>query len=64
MREKPESVYSERKAIWARVEALKSEPVHSLLYIALCALQDHENRVLQMLFEAETSEKRNPIPQP
>ena len=57
MSEKPESAYSERKAIWARVEALNSEPVHSLLYIAFCALQDHENRVLQMLFEAETSEK-------
>lgn len=41
------------KAFWERIAAIKTKRAHDLVYIAGCALQDHENRVLQMLKRAE-----------
>lgn len=43
------------KRFWRRIAAIKSEPAHTLVYIAGCALQDHEQRMLQLLEEAEKS---------
>lgn len=42
-------------AFWRKISAIKKEPEHTLAYIAACALQDHEQRVLQMLSEIEKS---------
>jgi len=47
------------KKFWARVAAVKDEPTHSLLYIAACALQDHEGRVIQMFKEIERVAKQS-----
>jgi len=43
---------------WKRVNALP-EPVRGLVYLAGCALQEHEGRVLQMLKEAEEMQATN-----
>lgn len=49
--------YSGPKSLkfWARVNAL-TDPEHTLVYMAGCALQDHEGRVLRMLQVAEQPE--------
>ena len=44
------------KAFWDRVAKIKDEKTHDLIYIAGCALQDHENRLLQMLKRAEQTD--------
>jgi len=41
---------------WRRIANIKTEPEHELAYIAGCALQDHEQRVLQMLVKIESSD--------
>jgi hypothetical protein len=38
---------------WSRIAAIKAEPAHLLIYLAGVALQEHEQRVLQMLEELE-----------
>lgn len=45
--------YSGPKSVkfWTRVNSIKPESKRSLIYIAACALQDHEGRVFQMLRE-------------
>ena len=40
------------KEFWAEVNALR-DPLHAMVYLAGCALQDHELRVLKMLAEAK-----------
>lgn len=39
---------------WRRIANIKTEPEHALAYIAGCALQEHEQRVLQMLAEIDS----------
>lgn len=34
---------------WADVANIKDKSMHDLVYVAACALQDHEKRVLQMM---------------
>lgn len=34
---------------WADVANVKDKAAHDLIYVAACALQDHEKRILQML---------------
>ncbi len=46
------------KKFWERIAEIKNRRVHDLIYIAGCALQDHEGRVLQMLDEAEKPPSR------
>lgn len=36
-------------AFWAEIANVENKEVHDLLYIAGCALQDHEKRFFQML---------------
>ena len=43
---------SQSEALWRRVNALP-EAQRTLLYLAGCALQDHEVRFWQMLLQAE-----------
>lgn len=38
---------------WNRIVAIKSNKLHAAVYVAACALQDHEGRVLQILKDAE-----------
>lgn len=47
--------YSGKKSkdVWTLVAAIDHEPAHTMLYIAACALQDHEQRFLQMLRNAQ-----------
>ncbi len=40
-------------AFWKRINKINNQTTHDLVYVAGCALQDHENRVLQMLHLAE-----------
>jgi hypothetical protein len=59
-----ESILSERysgpksEKFWKRIDAIKKEPEHMLLYIAACALQDHESRVFQMIEEISAAAAR------
>lgn len=46
---KPRYSGSKSKKFWGRINAIKIEPTHSLLYQAGCALQNHESRVLEMI---------------
>ena len=41
---------------WNLVNSYTDDPRKMMLYIAGCALQDHERRVLQMLEEMEKKE--------
>lgn len=49
------------KDIWDRVAAISHEPSHGLLYIAACALQDHEQRFLQILVRVEQDDLNQQI---
>lgn len=40
------------KEFWAEVNKLR-DSLHAMVYLAGCALQDHEERVLKMLAEAK-----------
>jgi len=44
------------RAFWLRVKRIEDERTHDLLYLAGCALQDHEERVLQMFAALEIEE--------
>ena len=50
---KPKYSGPNSRKFWDRVNAIKPEKLHSLIYIAGCALQDHELRVLQMIADVE-----------
>ena len=43
----------ESKAFWKRIAKIKDGAQQSIIYLAACALQDHEARVFQMLKEIE-----------
>lgn len=43
----------ESEGFWDRVHAIKNPTTRGLVYLAGCALQDHEGRVFQMLDQAE-----------
>ena len=45
------------RKFWDRINAIKSEKLQSLVYLAGCALQDHESQVLAMIAEAEKSDE-------
>lgn len=45
------------KPFWREVANIQGKRQHDLVYIAGCALQEHENRVLQMLKEARQFDK-------
>ncbi len=45
------------RLFWGRVAKIKTETAHDLVYMAGVALQEHENRVLQMLICAEEAEE-------
>ena len=55
-----EPVYSGQasKDFWKRIDLIKSEPERSLIYLAGCALQEHEARVLQMIEQLDRVVKR------
>ena len=57
---KPNPKYSgpASAALWKRIAGIKNQRVHDLIYLAGCALQDHEGRFLQMLEHAEKSASR------
>ena len=54
---KPKYSGPNSRKFWDHVNAIKPEKLHSLIYIAGCALQDHELRVLQMIAEAKKRAK-------
>ncbi len=41
------------EGFWKRIANIKNRRAHDLVYMAGCALQEHEERVLQMLAEAK-----------
>ena len=41
------------EGFWKRVASIKNRRAHALVYLAGCALQEHEQRVLEMLAEAQ-----------
>jgi hypothetical protein len=45
------------RQFWERVNRITPKGVHSVLYIAGCGLQEHENRMHQALQEAEDNMK-------
>ncbi len=45
------------EVFWARIHKIENKAARDLVYIAGCALQDHERRVLQMIEIA--SDKRD-----
>ena len=51
MSEKLEPQYSGPASIkvWDRIAKIEDLGVHDMIYIAACALQDHETRLLQMI---------------
>ena len=57
MKMKPKYSGPASRKFWDHINAIKPEKLHSLIYIAGCALQDHELRVLQMIAEAEEGPK-------
>lgn len=44
---------------WGRINNIKPERLHNAIYLAGCALQDHEGRVLRMIADAEQSSRRS-----
>lgn len=42
------------KKFWDRVAVIKNRKLHDAIYLAACTLQDHEERVLKTLNDAET----------
>lgn len=52
--------YSGEKSIefWRGIANIQDRQAHDLIYIAGCALQDHEKRVLQMIRVALDVEER------
>ena len=38
---------------WEQVKTIKPKKLHTAIYMAGCALQDHEDRVLNMLEDAK-----------
>ena len=53
MKMKPKYSGSASKKFWDRIAKIKLECLHDALYVAGCALQDHEHRMNQMLDDAE-----------
>ncbi len=45
------------RKFWDRINNIKPERLHDAIYVAGCALQDHERRVLQMLADAERTKR-------
>ncbi len=45
------------KRFWKRIHSIHDENLRNVVYIAGCALQDHEQRMIQILREAESSER-------
>ena len=45
------------RGFWTRVAEIQPDQAHDLIYLAGCALQDHESRVLQMIADAEKDEQ-------
>ncbi len=41
------------KKFWDRIQAISNPTARALVYLAGCALQDHETRVFRMLEQAE-----------
>ncbi len=41
------------RKFWDRINSVKPQKLWEALYVAGCALQDHEGRVLEMLKNAE-----------
>ena len=47
------------RKFWDRINNIKPERLHDAIYLAGCALQDHEGRVLRMIANAEQSSRRS-----
>ena len=54
---KPKYSGAAGRKFWNRIAAIKPDKLRVLIYLAGCALQDHETRVLQMVTEAKAEEE-------